>query len=156
MALEVDAATANAEYSVAGRSVEVNNKPYAGFPEITGGGVTIEGQTYIRGTDGRILFLSRGIKTPQDLTSKVTVQTFRDLKFDLTVAAIQNGFLDEHAWMDQKITIVDQYKSGSPLAAPFTSTMIVSVGSFTPETPSDGGGFMRTIVWKQHELPSED
>lgn len=151
--LEFDAATAASEYSIAGRRVEINGKPYAGLPEITGGGVVKEGQTYVRGADGRILFLSRGIKTPQDITSKVTLGTFKVLKADLVAAAIELGHTGDEAWMDVPIVVVDQITSGNPLAPPWTETMIVSVLSWVPEKTSDGAGHTGTIVWKQHTLP---
>jgi len=42
MSTGVDAAVAVDEYSVPGRTVEINGVPYEGLPEITGGGVTKE------------------------------------------------------------------------------------------------------------------
>lgn len=154
MSLEFDAATANAEYSVAGRRVEINDKPWAGMPEMTGGGITIEGQTYVRGTDGRILFYSRGIKTPQELTSKMTLGSFNLLQADLRALAVAQGQSGENAWMDVQITIVDQVVSGNPLAKPFTDTMTVSVGAFQKESPSDGSGWMMNVTWRQHKEPT--
>lgn len=154
MAFEVDAATSNAEHSFAGQRVEINGKPVSGFPEITGGGTTIEGQNYVRGTDGRILFLSRGIKTPQDLESKCTLGSFQTVKADLVATATLLGITGEEAWMDVPITIVVQNVSANPLAPPFEETMILSVMAAKPERTADGTGWMMGITWKQHVLPT--
>lgn len=151
---ESDAATANAEHSIAGQRVEINRKPYAGFPELTGGGVSIENQNYIRGSNGRILGLSRGIKTPQDLESKCTLGTFQTLKADLVATAILLGITGEEAWMDVPITVVIQNVSGNPLAPSFEETMILSVMAAKPERTADGSGWMMGITWKQHVLPT--
>jgi hypothetical protein len=154
MAFEFDAATAGDEHSIAGQRVELNGKPYAGFPEITGGGTSIEGQNYVRGSDGRILFLSRGIKTPQDLESKCTLGAFKILKADLVATATLLGITGDEAWMDVAITIVLQSVSGNPLAPPFEETMILSVMAAKPERTADGSGWMMGITWKQHVLPT--
>jgi hypothetical protein len=151
---EFDAATSNAEHSIAGQRIEINGKPYAGFPEITGGGISIEGQSYVRGTDGRILFVSRGIKTPQDLESKCTLGTFKTLKSDLEATATALGVAGEEAWMDVPITVVLQNVSGNPLAPPDTETMILSVMAAKKERTADGSGWMMGITWKQHVLPT--
>lgn len=154
MALGFDAATASSEYSIQGRRAEINGKPYAGLPEITGGGITIEGQNYVRGSDGSILFVSRGIKTPQDVTTKMTLGAFKVLKADLQAAAVVLGYTQEEGWMDVPITIVDQITSGNPLALPYTETMIVSVMSAVPEKNSDGSGMLMGLTFKQHTLPT--
>lgn len=154
MALGYDAATAASEYSIAGRRAELNGKPYAGLPEITGGGITIEGQNYVRGADGSILFVSRGIKTPQDVTSKMTLGAFKVFKLDLQTEAVALGLTQDEAWMDVPITIVDQITSGNPLALPYTETMIVSVMSAVPEKNSDGSGMLMAVTFKQHTLPT--
>jgi hypothetical protein len=154
MAFEFDAATSNAEHSIAGQRVEINGKPQSGFPEITGGGIAIEGQNYVRGTDGRILFVSRGIKTPQDLESKCTLGTFATLKADLQATATALGITGEEAWMDVPITVVLQNISGNPLAPPSNETMILSVMAAKPERTQDGSGWMMGITWKQHVLPT--
>jgi hypothetical protein len=154
MSFEFDAATAGDEHSIAGQRVEINGKPYAGFPEITGGGTSIEGQNYVRGSDGRILFLSRGIKTPQDLESKCTLGTFQTLKADLVATAILLAIAGDEAWMDTAITLVLQSVSGNPLAPPFEETMILSIMAAKPERTADGSGWMMGITWKQHVLPT--
>lgn len=154
MGFEFDAATSNAEHSIAGQRVEINGKPYAGFPEITDGGISIEGQNYVRGSDGRILFVSRGIKTPQDLNSKCTLGTFDTLKADLQATADLLGITGQETWMDVPITVIVQNISGNPLAPPINETMIVSVMAAKPERTADGSGWMMSITWKQHVLPT--
>jgi hypothetical protein len=153
MSTGVDAAVAVDEYSVPGRTVEINGVPYEGLPEITGGGVTKEGQTYQRKANGEILSLSRGIKTPQDLTSTTTLGTFTLLRAQLEAAALVAGFTGSEAWMDIPIVIVHQTAPGNPLAPPHTETMVVSVMSWQSETPGGGEQSKCTIVWKQHALP---
>lgn len=154
MGLPFDAAVAASEFSVAGRRVEINGVPYGGLPEITGGGVTKEGENYVRGADGSILYKSRGIKTPQDLTSVTTLGTFKLLKAQLELFAVARGLIGNDAWMDVPITIVNQIQSGNPLAAPHTETMVVSVMSWQSETAASGEGSKGTIVWKQHNTPT--
>jgi hypothetical protein len=153
MTLGFDASVAPDEYSVAGRRVEIDGVPYAGLPDITGGGVTKEGQTYVRDAAGNILYLSRGIKTPQDFTTVTTLGTFKALKAQLDVAAVARGLTAAESWMDVPITIVNQVQSGNPLAEPHTETMILSVMSWQSETPQGGDGSKCTIVWKQETLP---
>lgn len=153
MGLEFDANVAGNEYSIAGRRVEIAGVPYAGLPDITGGGVTKEGQTYVRKANGEILFVSRGIKTPQDLTSVTTLGTFNALKAQLEAAALTLGLTGAEAWMDVPVTIVKQIQSGNPLAQPHTETMVVTVMSWQTEDPAAGDGSKGTIVWKQETLP---
>ena len=153
MGTAFDAAVAVDEYSVAGRSVEIGGVPYEGLPDITGGGVTIEGQTYQRAANGSILSVSRGVKTPQDLTSVTTLGTFELLREQLQVAATVAGLTGDEVWMDVPITIVNQIASGSNPLKSHTETMIVSVMSWQTETGADGPQSKCTIVWKQHALP---
>ncbi len=150
---EFDAATSDSEYSIAGRSVTINGKPYAGIPELTGGGIVKEGQTYTRKANGKIAFLSRGIKTPQDVTSKVTLGTYKQLKADLAAEALLQGLTDRDAYMDVKIVVTDTIASGDPFAPPWIETMVVSMLSWIADKNSDGSGMTNTIVWKQHDLP---
>lgn len=154
MGFEFDAATSNAEHSIAGQRIEINGKPYSGFPEITGGGISIEGQNYVRKTDGSIAFVSRGIKTPQDLESKCTLGTFATLKADLQATATALGIPGEEPWMDVPVTVVLINVSGNPLAPPDEETMILSIMAAKKERTSDGSGWMMGITWKQHVLPT--
>lgn len=154
MGLPFDAAVSNSEYSVAGRRVEIDGVPYSGLPELTGGGVTKEGQNYVRGADGSILYLSRGIKTPQDFTTVTTLGTFKMLKAQLEIAALARGLIGNEAWMDVPITITNQIQSGNPLAPPHTETMLLSVMSWQSETAASGEGSKCTVVWKQQNLPT--
>jgi hypothetical protein len=151
--LTFDANVASDEFSVVGRRVEIEGVPYAGLPEITGGGVTKEGQTYVRDAAGGILYLSRGIKTPQDYTTVTTLGTFRALKAQLDIAAVARGLTAPESWMDVPVTIVTQIQSGNPLAEPHTETMLLSVMSWQSETAAGGDGSKCTIVWKQEVLP---
>ena len=154
MAFEFDAATSNAEHSIAGQRIEINGKPYGGFPEVTGGGIAIEGQSYARGTDGRILFVSRGIKTPQDLESKIALGAFKSLKADLVTTAIALGLTGDEAWMDVPITVVLQNEAGNTLAEPIEETMILSVMKVVIDKTADGSQWSASITWKQHVLPT--
>lgn len=154
MGLPFDAAVATDEYSVAGRRVEINGVPYAGLPELTGGGMTKEGQNYVRAADGSILYLSRGVKTPQDFTTVTTLGAFKLLRAQLQIAAVARGLTGNDAWMDVPITIVNQVQSGNPLAQPHTETMLLSVMSWQSETPTSGEGSKCTIVWKQQDVPT--
>lgn len=151
--LTFDANVAGNEYSVVGRRIEIDGVPYVGLPDVTGGGVAKEGQNYVRGAGGQILFLSHGIKTPQDLTSVTTLGTFMALKAQLEIAAIARGLTAPASWMDVPVSFVKQTQSGSPLAPPHTETMVVSVMSWVEETPAGGDGSKCTIVWKQETLP---
>lgn len=152
--LSFDASVANSEYSVAGRRVEIDGVPYAGLPEITGGGSTTEGQNYVRDAAGNILYLSRGIETPQDITMVTTLGTALALKRQLQIAATARGLIGPAAWKQVPVTVIHQVQSGNPLAEPFTETMLLSVMSWQSETAASGEGSKFTIVWKQHNLPT--
>jgi hypothetical protein len=140
-------------YSVVGRRVEIAGLPFIGIGNLTGGGVTKEGQAYVRGSDGRILFLSQGIKTPQDLTTEITLGSARELRQVLEVQAASLGMTQPMAWMDVPVTFVNQIASANILAPSWAETMTLSVLSWVQETPGDGSGSKKTIVWKQENLP---
>jgi hypothetical protein len=152
MGLGFDAAVATDEYSVVGRRVEVDGVPFIGLGDLTGGGVTKEGQEYVRGSDGSILYQSRGIKTPQDFTTVTTLGSFKLLKAQLQVAAVARGLTGNDAWMDVPVTVVTQVISGNPLAPPHTETMKLTVMSWQTETAASGSKC--TIVWKQQNIPT--
>lgn len=155
MAIAFDAAVANAEYSVAGRSVEVNGLPFVGISDITGGGVTIEGKTYQRGANGKILNTSRGIATPQDITMKLTVGTWVLLREVLQALALTLGYSGDDAYYNAPLTVVTQWVSGNPLALPYTETTVCEIASRVPEQPAGGEQFIMTLTLKQKVMPKE-
>jgi hypothetical protein len=150
----LDSSTATSSYSIVGRRVEIAGIPFIGLGDITGGGVTKEGQAYTRGTDGRILFLSDGIKTPQDFTTVTTLGTFITLKDLLEIEAAIRGLVGDDRWMDVPVTFSNQIASNNPLAEAYSETMTLSVMSWQSENPAGGDGSKVTIVWKQHSLPT--
>lgn len=154
MAIGFDAAVSGHEYSIRGQSIEFGGVPYDGMPEISGGGVTKEGEAYQRGARGQILSKSSGIKTPQDFTTVMAIGTFSVLKSQLDAYAFANGLTGDQPWMDVPITVTRQTASANPLAAPHTETMIVSVMSWQSKTEASGAPSDVTVVWKQHTLPT--
>ena len=155
MSIPFDSAVSNSEYSIAGRAVEINGIPFVGIAEITGGGVTIEGQAYQRGANGKILSLSRGIETPQDITIKLTIGTWVLLRATLEAAAAILGYTGDMAYRFAPMTIVEQWTSGNPLSAPYTETMVCEIASRVKEMPISGENAVMTIVLKQKILPKE-
>ena len=156
MGIAIDAAQARDNYSNVGRRVEINNIPFAGITNVTGGGVTIEGQTYTRGADGSILSLSQGIETPQDVTIELTVGTWKLLRGALTVAATLLGYTGDMAYRHAPMTIVHQWIPGNPLAKPYTETMVVKIAGRVPEMTNTGENAKFTITCKQERLPQEN
>lgn len=156
MGLAFDAAVSTDEYSLVGRRVEINGLPFAGITNVTGGGVTIEGQTYVRGADGRILYCSAGIETPQDVTLEMTAGTWKLLRAQLTIAATLLGFTGDMSYRFAPMTIVHQWQSGNLIAPAFTETMTVKIASRVPEMPNTGEGAKMTVVGKQQRVPQED
>lgn len=156
MGLAFDAAVSTDEYSIAGRRIELNGLPFNGITNVTGGGITIEGKTYTRGADGRILSTSSGIETPQDVTLEMTAGTWKLLREQLTAAALLLGITGATAYRHAPLTIVHQWISGNPLAAPYTETMVVKIAGRVPEMPIDGSGAKITITCKQEQVPQEN
>lgn len=155
MALPFDAAVAESEYSVQGRRFEINEVPIIGINDFTGGGVTIEGQTYMRGADGKILCLSAGIETPQDITMKLTVGSWKQMRSMLEVAALALGYTGNMLYRHAPIKVVEQFISGNPLATPYTETMICKIAGRVPEMPNTGENAVMTITLKQAKMPEE-
>lgn len=155
MGLAFDAAVATDEFSLVGRRVEINGLPFAGITNVTGGGVTIEGKTYVRGSSGQILYCSEGIETPQDVTLEMTVGTWKTLRAQLLIAATLLGRTGDMAYRFAPMTIVHQWISGNPLAAPYTETMVVKVAGRVPEMPNTGETAKMTITCKQEQIPQE-
>jgi hypothetical protein len=156
MGIGFDSATATDEYSLQGRRVEINGIPFVGITNITGGGVTVEGQTYTRGADGGILSTSSGIETPQDVTLEMTAGTWKALRSQLSALATVLGFTGDMAYRHAPMTIVHQWISGNPLAQPFTETMLVKIAGRVPEMPNTGESAKITITCKQQKIPQEN
>jgi hypothetical protein len=155
MGLAFDAAVATDEFSLVGRRVEINRIPFVGVTNVTGGGVTIEAKTYVRGADGRILYVSAGIETPQDVTLEMTPGTWKVLRTQLVSLATTLGFSGAMAYRFAPMTIVHQWISGNPLAQPYTETMVVKVAGRVPEMPNTGETGKVTITCKQEQIPQE-
>lgn len=156
MALPFDGAVAGADYSVAGRRIEINGLPFVGVTDQTGGGFTVEGMNYQRGADGRILSLSGGIKTPQDVTLKMTVGSWVLLRDTLNAAALLLGETGDAAYCAVIFSIVTQFIAGNPLQPSYSETMRVRVAGRVPEMPNTGENSVMTITLKQVDMPKEN
>lgn len=156
MAIEFDAATAGDEHSIAGQRVEIGGAPWAGIPEITDGGITTEGQTVVRGSRGQYLFVSRGVDTANDLSSKMTIGAWNTLRKKLEAEAVSQGLTGPEAYRGVIVTVVIQNVSGNnPLAPPDEEIMLLSVMDTKRERTADGSAWMMAVKWKQHALPTE-
>src|SRR5690242_18921606 len=104
----LDGNTLQGSYEHVRRSIEFNGKPYAGWSEITGGGVQREGQNYVFGAGDEPRGVIDGRAVPQDITAKLEVYTWQSLKIDLIVEAIAKR--DSYRTNYQKVEwqIVDQ------------------------------------------------
>jgi len=149
-----DAAVAVDNYSIVGQRLEVAGVPFVGIQNITGGGITIEGQTYSRGADGRILSVSDGIETPQDPSLEMTVGTWTALRSVLQTQALSIG-LQASQYRLVEFTIVRQWIAAAPSLDQYTETMTVKIAGRVPEMPVGGENAKMTIACKQTSIPQE-
>ena len=156
MSFAFDASTAGDEHSIAGQQVEIGGVLWSGIPEITDGGVTTEGQNVVRGSRGQYLFVSRGIETANDLSSKMTLGSWALLHAKLDAEATILGLTGSEAYRGVIVTVVIQNISGNnPLAPPDEETMRLSVMETKRERTADGSGWMMSVKWKQHAIPTQ-
>jgi hypothetical protein len=149
-----DSAVAVDNYSLVGQRIEVAGVPFEGFT-VTGGGVTIEGQTYQRGARGQILSVSDGIETPQDPSLEGTVGSWQALRQLLTTQAAAIGVTGDMAYRFVPFTIVRQWIAAAPSVDAYTETMIVKIAGRVPEMPNAGENAKITIALKQQAIPQE-
>jgi hypothetical protein len=155
MGIAFDAAVAVDNYSLVGRRLEVAGVPFDGIFNVTGGGVTIEGQTYQRGAAGQILSVSDGIETPQDITLEMTAGSWTVLRQLLEAQALAIGVSGDMAYRFAPFTIVHQWIAAAPSVDAYTETSIVKVASRVPEMPIGGENAKITIACKQQSIPQE-
>jgi hypothetical protein len=156
MGIAFDAAVAVDNYSLVGRRLEVAGVPFDGIFNVTGGGVTIEGQTYQRGARGQILSVSDGIETPQDPSLEMTAGTWKVLRDLLNSQALAIGVSGKMAYRFVPFTVVHQWIAAAPSVDSYTETMIVKVASRVPEMPPGGENAKITIALKQQDIPDEN
>ena len=155
MGIAFDGAVAPDNYSLSGRRLEVAGVPFVGIFNVTGGGVTIEGQTYQRGADGRILSVSDGIATPQDITLEMTAGTWTALRELLDAQALLIGQSGDMAYRFVEFTIVHQWIAAAPSVSAYTETSVVKIAGRVPEMPTGGENAKLTITCKQQSIPQE-
>lgn len=155
MGIAFDAAVAVDNYSFVGRRLEVAGVPFEGIFNVTGGGVTIEGQTYQRGASGKILSVSDGIETPQDITLEMTAGTWTALRSLLNTQASAIGVSGDMAYRFVPFTVVHQWIAAAPSVDTYTETSIVKVAGRVPEMPVGGENAKITITCKQQSIPQE-
>lgn len=154
--IAVDGATSTAIYEHVARVANVNGKVYAGWLEITGGGVAREGQNYVTGAGDEPRGLTDGKAVPQDITSKWEIRSWEMIKADLRTLAASRGDSSTTNYQKVPFQLVDQYRSLAPGVPSKTITYTVKIMSDKPDTPSDGKEFRQEVVFKQTNVPRED
>lgn len=151
----LDGNTLQASYEHVQRSVEFEALPFAGWVEITGGGVQREGQTDVFGAGDEPRGKTNGRAVPQDLTAKLEWFTWQSLKQALIVKALALG--DNSGTNYQKVEwqIVDQFRGANPTQPTLTRTYTVKVKGESPDTPNDGNEFYVELVLTQVGIPQE-
>lgn len=151
----LDGNTILASYEHVRRSVEFKGLPFAGWLEITGGGVGREGQSDIFGAGDEPRGATDGRAVPKDLTAKLELYTWQSLKQALTIEALALG--DNSGTNYQKVEwqIVDQYRGANPTQPTLTRTYTVKIKEENPDTPNDGNQFHMELVLKQIGIPKE-
>ena len=150
-----DGKTIVASYEHVSRTIEINNVPYAGWNEMSGGGTSREGMDYIRGAGAEPRGLTEGKVTPQDITLKLEVATWEAIKAQLKVVALASGRIDDTAYQVVPFQIVDQWRATNPLAASKTTTYTVFVNAEKPTTANDGTQFYWELTLKQTGVAKE-
>lgn len=150
-----DGATLQGSYEHVRRAIEFNGQPFAGWLELTGGGVQREGQNYVFGAGDQPRGVTDGRAVPQDITCKLEVYTWQSLKSALADQARSAGDTSETNYQKIAWQIVDQYRGADPTQPTLTRTYTVKVKGEAPDTPNDGNQFYAELTLVQTGIPQE-
>ncbi len=150
-----DGRTLEASYEHNSRVINFAGKDYAGWNEMTGGGIQREGQTDVFGAGDVPRGTTDGKAVPQDLNLKLEVATWERIKADLVAMAVANG--DTSATNYQKVVfqVVDQFRGATPTIPSKTITYSVKIKADKPATQSDGTQVYQEVTLKQHGVAKE-
>lgn len=151
----LDGNTLQASYEHVRRSVEFQGFPYAGWSEITGGGIHREGQAHVFGAGDAPRGVTDGRAVPQDLTARFEVYLWQSLKGALIAQALLFGDNSETNYQKVEWQIVDQWRGANPLQPTLTRTYTVKVKNEDPDTKNDGSQTYYELVLVPVGLPQE-